>query len=118
MANEQSNKGPQMERAVEKFASKFHFSGKFAPPHVPLLYSDGIASVARDGGTVKFYLVKFDPSIAADGTSNPIFVAQVVMPAAAFAAAAILFHDQLENMVENNEISRKDTDELQQSLSK
>jgi hypothetical protein len=79
----------------------------FPPAECPLFYADGVIAISRSGGAVKFYLMRYDPNVLADGTNNPQYVAQIVMPAAGFAAAVVLFDSQLQEMIDKAEIKRE-----------
>jgi hypothetical protein len=98
------------ERAAKAAHAESQF-GRYPPKDLPILYADSVINVARSNGSIKFYLARFDPSTNADLTSQGQLVAQVVMSSIGFAAAATLFADQLEQMIERNEVGRALVDE-------
>lgn len=84
----------------------------FPPFNFPVLFSDGVTSLARGLGCVKFYLYRIDPSVQGKRTVNPSAYIQVVMPAAGFAATAVFFEHQLKEMIANKEISQEVVDQF------
>lgn len=80
-------------------------TGKFPPRDCPVVYADVVASMARNGGAIKFYLVRFDPSLTADGTNQTQYVAQIILPAVGFVNAVTFFDAQLKEMLNKNEVT-------------
>jgi hypothetical protein len=71
---------------------------------IPTLYADGIANIARGGGVVRTYLIRFDPSLTADPAA-PKIIGQMILPVQGFVAMALFFKAQLDDMIEKKEIT-------------
>ena len=92
--------------------------GKFPPKDLPVIYADNAPITGRGNGTVKFYLIRSDPSLTADGSNNPHLVAQVVMPINGFVATAVFFEDELSNMVAGGELKADFVEEMRDTYRK
>ena len=95
------------------------FSGSgphFPPPNMPTIYVDAIWNIARGPGIVKMYLAKNDLDMAGSQVSRINPFAQLVMPAHAFAAAAIFFNRELQVMIKNGNIAEDDVKEIQEAF--
>ncbi len=69
--------------------------GNYPAKDLPVIFADFVPATGRQAGTVKFYLMRTDPSISADSTFNPQLVAQIIMPAVGFASTAVFFENEL-----------------------
>lgn len=45
--------------------------GNYPAKDLPVIFADFVPATGRQAGTVKFYLMRTDPSISADSTFNP-----------------------------------------------
>jgi hypothetical protein len=78
--------------------------GKYPPKDLPIIFADYVPSASWQGGVVKFYFIRNDPSISADLTNSPQLVAQVAMPISGFASTVIFFEEQLKKMVTSGDL--------------
>jgi len=102
--------GPEPTEAAKKLHEQLQKS-PFPPADCPVIFADNVVSIARTGGAIKFYLIRFDPSANADNTYNPQYVAQIVLPATGFVGMAVLFEHQLKDMIAKDEIKPEFVDE-------
>ena len=79
----------------------------FPPPGFPVVFADGVFSIANSPAFVKFYLYRYDPSFAGDGRSNNQPHVQIAMPMDAFASTCIFFEKALASYVAQGLISEK-----------
>jgi hypothetical protein len=82
------------------------------PGLLPTIFTDGISSLTRGPGVVKFYMIRFDPSVGGGGPNMQVPAAQVVMTSVGFAATVIFFQRQLAEMLAKGEVSRELYDQM------
>jgi hypothetical protein len=90
----------------------------FTTRDCPVVYADFAATVSRNGGAIKFYLVRFDPSITADGTNQTEYVAQIILPALGFVNLATFFDAQLKEMLNKGEVKLADVEQARKHFEK
>jgi hypothetical protein len=91
-------------------------SPTFSRSPIPTLFADGIANVARGAGTIRTYLVRFDPSLEGPADARQVVVAQLIMSLPGFASMALLFEAQLKDMIEKKEMPPELLDQLRKSI--
>lgn len=85
---------------------------KYAFNPVPTLYADGIANVATGPGTVRTYLIRFDPSLMEHTDASPTVTAQLIMPTNGFLMIATFFEAQIKSMLASGQITQQTLDEV------
>ena len=100
------------ESGEKKIKTLTEMVGNYPAKELPLIFADRVPSIGWLGGAVKFYLLRNDPSISGESTNNPQLVAQVVMPIGGFAATALFFEDELNNMIASGDLKREYVNEL------
>ena len=90
---------------------------EFPDRNFPVVFADGVWSMAHGSGHVKFYLFRLDPSIPGIGTTSPMPFAQVVMPLNGFAAMTVFFRKQMELLVKNGQLTQKEVDDIEAAFS-
>ncbi|HCS71993.1 MAG TPA: hypothetical protein DIW51_18695 [Rhodospirillaceae bacterium] len=78
----------------------------------PVIFTDGVPSIAHGAGVVKFYLGRFDPDAKGGNPANQAIAAQVVMPAPAFAATAAFFSSKVKDLVLDKVLTQEQVDEI------
>ena len=89
--------------------------GNYPAKDVPVIFTDQVPSASWLGGVVKFYFIRYDPSISADLTNSAQLVAQVVMPIGGFASTVVFFDEQLKKMIERGDLKPEAVEELRAS---
>jgi hypothetical protein len=84
----------------------------YLPINSPVIYADGVWSLAHGNGQAKFYLFRLDPNIRSDNTSQPQVFAQIVMPVAGFVATAEFFKRQVTAMLKSNAVTQAQIDAI------
>ena len=82
----------------------------YLPVDSPVMYADGVWSLAHGNGQTKFYLFRLEPNIRGDSTSRPQVFAQVVMPMVGFVATAEFFKRQVAAMLKGNIVTQAQVD--------
>jgi hypothetical protein len=86
-------------------------------PQFPVIFADGVLSTAWGRGVVKFYFYRTDPEFRATpnsgGRDTPF--AEVVMTVSGFAAMVIHFQRTLETLVQQNEITEVQVNQIRQA---
>jgi hypothetical protein len=110
MAEDKEKEGP-----AEVPKHRFGDFSEYPPREFPVIYTDGISSMAHGHGHVKMYLMRTDPSMYASGSSNTQPFAQVVMPFWAFISAAVFMRQHLQAMLKAGAITQAEIDAVEAS---
>ncbi len=81
-------------------------AGKYPPANLPLLYADGFANAAPQGGVMKIYLFRNDAELTGLAQTKPQLFAQLVLPLQGFVQAALFFNWALDHLIRENQIDK------------
>ena len=81
---------------------------EYPPLEFPVIFADGISSMAHGNGHVKIYLMRTNPSMYGSGSSNTQPFAQLVMLSKAFISAAVFMSRHMQEMLKSGAISQAD----------
>jgi hypothetical protein len=73
--------------------------GTFPSHDFPLVFADGVLSIANSPALVKFYLFRFDPEFAGGGQTQMQPTAQIVMSMDGFASALAFFEEAVRRYI-------------------
>jgi len=76
------------------------------PWNIPILFVDGISTIAPAAGTIRFYVYRSDPENTGKFPYKNQIFAQVIMPTANFASTAAFFERALKNFVKAGTIPK------------
>jgi len=82
---------------------------------VPVIFSDGVTSIANSDFVVKFYLIRKDPDVLAGGPVKDTVAAQVSMPIDSFAATTVFFRHQLDQLIASGQIKQDFVTQLEKN---
>jgi len=83
---------------------------------LPTIFTDGIANIARGPGIVRMYLIRYDPAMVENVTAAPVVIGQLVMPTNGFAAMALFFKEQLDDMIAKREVTPEAIEQLRKMV--
>ena len=86
--------------------------GVYPPLDFPVIFADGVASLANSPVIVKFYLYRYDPEFAGGGQTKTQLTHQIVMPMDAFAATFTFFEAAVKKFVSQGSIAEARLEEL------
>lgn len=89
--------------------------GEFPPASMPVLYADGVTSVAPAQMVVKFFLGRLEPHLRAENKTLTQPFTQVVMPTGGFLQTALFFENAVKNMLAQGIITTQQIDEVRAS---
>jgi hypothetical protein len=86
--------------------------GTYPPSNFPVVFADGVMSIANSAVNVKFYLARSEPSFSGDGSSVNQAFAQVIMPMDGFATMFTFFEVAIAKYITDGLIRQERVEEL------
>ena len=83
----------------------------FPPVGFPTVFADGVLNLAISPAVVKFYLLRYEPSLKGTNEYQTQPVAQVVMPVDGFLSAAAFLGAQVELLIRSGFTTQERYDE-------
>jgi hypothetical protein len=85
---------------------------EYPPPHFPTVFADGVSNIANTPTIVKFFMMRFEPSLTSSGPQKPQAFAQVIMPMDGFMATFAFFEAAIKRYLSQGTISEERLNEM------